>query len=79
MQKDAAKLQDDVRAMKPALVREDFITESSTVAGIFITTTKVIQNFQDPLRVIQINYDGGLGDWWESYLQDKFKNEMAKP
>lgn len=76
--RDATKLQDDVIACRPTLVREHFITERRGVTGIFITITDAIRNVH-PLRVIKINYDGGLGDRWEHNLQRKFREEMEDP
>lgn len=73
---DVEKLHDDVVAVTPTLVREDFIPRRGSVTGIFITTTDRINIVPDTLRVIIIDYDGGLGDRWEAELQRKFRRIM---
>lgn len=71
---DVDKLLRDRNAARNALVGQGLIGGGQEVTGIFLSTTDGIVANHEPLQLIKINYDGGLGGGWERSLQRKFKD-----
>lgn len=73
---DVAKLRRDMDAVRQELVRQQCIGQEQQIKGIFVSTVSNIVEDHEPLQLITINYDGGLGNEWERKLQRQFRNRM---
>ena len=74
---DVDKLKRDRNAVRNVLVQQELIGGEQEVTGIFVSTTDRIVANHEPLQLITINYDGGLGGGWERSLQHQFRAIMG--
>ena len=73
---DVEKLRRDVNAAKRELRNQGHIGPGDNVTGIFVSTASNIVRDHQPLKLITINYAGGLGEGWEQDLQRKIRQVL---
>ena len=73
---DVEKLRRDMAAVRQKLRHQGLIRPGDNVTGIFVSTASNIVRDHQPLKLITINYAGGLGEGWEQDLQRKIRQVL---